>query len=117
MSKPDVNLCKQMREEGKTYEEIADHFNTSKQMIYYILDKAGTPRKTKYSPYYLEWEKLYKEGIAIHKIAEKYNCSYRTVYDYLSKKLIIERGKLMRERGKQKPASELISTETAKGKK
>lgn len=109
MKKLDVNICKQLREEGRTYEEIASYFNATRQAVFNALDKAGSPRKTKYSKHYEEWEKLYKEGLAVHKIAEKYGCSYRAVYDYLTKKFIIERGQLMKKRGTQKPDPEVTT--------
>ena len=51
MKKLDVVICKQLREEGKTYKEIADYFKVSKQAVFDLLDKAGMPRKTKYSQY------------------------------------------------------------------
>ncbi len=109
MKKLDVVICKQLREEGKTYKEIADYFKVSKQAVFDLLDKAGMPRKTKYSQYYAEWENLYKQGISTNRIAEKYGCPDETVRLHLSKKLIIEPGKIVRERGK-KPASEVVST-------
>ncbi len=106
--KLDVNICKQLREEGKTYKEIADYFKVSKQAVFDLLDKAGMPRKTKYSKYYEEWERLYEKGIGTHKIAEKYGCSIKAVYTHLSKKFIIEPGKIVRERGGN-PAPEITT--------
>ena len=106
MKKLDVDICKKLRQEGHTYQEIADYFEVSRQAVFEALDKAGMPRKTKYSQYYSEWEELYQNGMATHKIAEKYNCSYRAVYDYLSKKFVIERGQLMKKRGKKKLIAE-----------
>ena len=90
MKKLDVNICKQLREEeGKTYEEIANYFKVSRQAVFDLLDKAGTPRKTKYSKYYDEWEKLYYEGISTYSIAKKYNCSQTAVHKHLKKKLLL----------------------------
>ena len=109
MKKLDVNICQKLREEGKSYQEIANYFTenlkvkVSKQAVYVALDKAGIPRKTKHSLHYEDWEKLYKSGIGINIIAQKYNCSTHTVYNHLSKKFVIERGQLMKKRGTQKP--------------
>ncbi len=109
MKKLDVGICQKLREEGHTYQKIADYFKVSKQAVFDLLDKAGTPRKTKYSQYYDEWERLYKSGMSTNKIAEKYNIPDRTIHKHLSKKFVIERGKLMRERGTQKPAPEVTT--------
>jgi len=109
MKKLDVDICKQLREEGRTYKEIADYFQVSKQAVFDLLNKAGVKGKTKYSPFYEEWERLYKEGHSINTIAEKYSCSNNAVHKYLTKKIIIERGQLMKKRGTQKPASEVTS--------
>lgn len=110
MKKLDVDICRQLREEGKTYLEIANYFQVSKQAVFDLLDKAGTPRKTKYSKYHKEWENLYRSGISTNKIAEKYNVSAQTVHKHLKKKLIIERGQIVKKRGMQKPAPEVITS-------
>jgi len=108
MKKLDVSICKQLKEEGKTYKEIGDYFKVSKQAVFDLLDKAGVKSsKGKYSQYYDEWEKLYKEGHSINVIAGKYNCSKNAVHKHLTKKIVIERGQLMKKRGTQKPASEV----------
>ncbi|MEQ8173356.1 MAG: hypothetical protein ABRQ38_31010 [Candidatus Eremiobacterota bacterium] len=112
MKKLDLELCKKLREKGHTYKEIGEYFKVSKQAVFDLLDKAGVKsNKGKYSQYYKEWERLYKEGIGVHKIAEKYGCSRGAVHNYLTKKFIIERGQLMKKRGTQKPAPEVIPTE------
>lgn len=90
MKKLDAVICKQLREEGKTYKEIADYFNVSKQAVFDLLDKAGVKGGTKYSQYYKEWEDLYREGNSTHKIAELYNCSQTAVYKYIKKKFVIK---------------------------
>ncbi len=107
MSKLDVNICQKLREEGHTYQEIADYFKVSKQAVFDLLDKAGSPRKTKYSQYYDEWERLYKSGIGIYAISKKYNCSLGAVHKHLKKKIVITR----EMKKKQKPAPEVVSTE------
>ncbi len=109
MKKLDLEVCKKLREEGHTYQDIAAYFNVSKQAVFDLLDKAGTPRKTKYSQYYKEWENLYKSGVGSQVIAQRYKCSHAAVYKYLSKKLIIERGQLMKKRGTQKPDPKVLA--------
>lgn len=105
MKKLDLDICRKLREDGHTYQEIADYFQVSKQAVAKLLDKAGVKGKTKYSEFYEEWEKLYKSGVGIHVIAEKYNCNNMTVHKYLKKKFVIERGRLMKKRGTQKPVT------------
>lgn len=107
MKKLNIEVCKKLREEGYTYQKISDYFHVSRQAVFDALDKAGVKRKTKYSQYYAEWEELYRKGIATHKIAERYDCSHEAVRKYLTKKLIIERGQLMKKRGTQKPTLEV----------
>jgi predicted DNA-binding protein YlxM (UPF0122 family) len=105
MNKLDLEICRKLRAEGHTYQEIANYFDVSKQAVFDLLDKAGTPRKTKYSQYYEEWEKLYKEGYGIHTIAKKYNCSLDAVHKHIKKKIVIERD--MKKRLPQKSLSEV----------
>ena len=87
MKKLDLDICRKLREEGFTYQEIANYFNVSKQAVFDLLDKAGTPRKTKYSKFYEEWEELYRNGMGTHTIAEKYGCSRDAVHKHIKKKL------------------------------
>lgn len=105
MKKLDLEICRKLREEGHTYQEIADYFKVSKQAVFDLLDKAGTPRKTKYSQYYEEWETLYKEGYGIHTIAKKYNCSLDAVHKHIKKKIVIQRE--MKKKFTQNSASEV----------
>jgi DNA invertase Pin-like site-specific DNA recombinase len=111
---------KKLREEGFTYKEIAEKYDVTRQMIWKTLDSAGTPRKTKYSPYYEDWENLYRLGISTNKIAEKYGCPSSTVLRYLSKKVIIDakksalkawkkKKKDMRKKKIQKPVTEIVT--------
>ena len=46
--------------------------------------------------------------MGITTIAKKYNCSESLVYNYLKKKFVMDRGKIMKERATQKPATENI---------
>jgi len=103
VKKLDLEICRKLREEGHTYQEIADYFKVSRQAVFDLLDKSGVKGRTKYSKYYPEWEELYKKKIGITTIAKKYNCSEGLVYNYLKKKFVMERGKIMKERGTQKP--------------
>mgnify|MGYP001036705059 CR=1 FL=1 len=106
MKKLGLETCQKLRDEGKTYKEIADYFKVSKQAVFDLLDKTGSPRKTKYSKYYEEWEKLYQEGMSTNEIAKKYNCNQTTVYHYLSKKIVIDASKAAEriwKKRKQKP--------------
>jgi len=103
----DVDVCRKLKEEGKTYKEIGDYFKVSKQAVFDLLDRAGVKSsKGKYSQYYEEWERLYNEGIGIYLIAKKYNCALGTVHNYLRKKIVITR----EMNGAKKPASEVVST-------
>ncbi|MEQ8226336.1 MAG: hypothetical protein ABRQ37_28730 [Candidatus Eremiobacterota bacterium] len=93
MKKLDLEICRKLREEGLTYQEIANYFDVSKQAVFDLLDKAGTPRKTKYSQFYEEWEELYRNGMGTHTIAEKYGCSRDAVHKHIKKKFVIDRGR------------------------
>lgn len=93
MKKLDLDTCRRLREEGLTYQEIANYFDVSKQAVFDLLDKAGTPRKTKYSQFYEEWEELYRNGMGTHTIAEKYGCSRDAVHKHIKKKFVIDRGR------------------------
>lgn len=98
---------KKLREDGLSYQAIADKYGTSRQLVWQTLDGEGVPRKTKYSQYYEEWENLYRQGVSTNKIAEKYNIHARTIHKHLSKKFVIERGRLMKKRGTLKPPKEV----------
>lgn len=82
-----------LRDQGSTFEDIAQKYNTSKQLVWQTLDIAGAPRKTKHSAHYQDWENLYNQGISIPDIAKKYNCSTSTVHNYLKKKVSMDASK------------------------
>lgn len=93
-----------LREKGLTFQAIADKYNVSKQYVSDVLDRAGVKRKTKWSWAYMDWEELYKNGISIDKIGEKYNCPKMTILKHLRKKIIINRAESARKRWAKKKA-------------
>ena len=111
MKKLDLDICKKLREEGHTYKEIAGYFDVSKQAVFDLLNKSGVKRKTKHSEHYQDWERLYKEGVGGHTIAKMYKCSENTVYTYISRKFVIERGQLVKKKRMKKIVPETVLIE------
>jgi predicted RNase H-like HicB family nuclease/uncharacterized protein (DUF433 family) len=108
-SKKELQKWIELRRQGWTFQRIADKYKVSKQYISEMLDKAGLPRKTKWSWAYFEWDKLYREGSSIDKISEKYNCNKATIYNYLKKKFSINKSEANKKGWVTKKRKQMIN--------
>ncbi len=89
-----VKEWKNLREQGWTFQQIADEYNVSRQAVSEALDKAGMKRQTKWSKFYSEWERMYyQRGKSLEEIAEETGASYTAVRNYLSKKGLKNQGR------------------------
>jgi predicted DNA-binding protein YlxM (UPF0122 family) len=89
-----VQEWKTLREEGWTFQQIAERYNVSRQAVSEALDKAGMKRQTKWSRFYPEWERMYyAEGKSLENIAEISGASYAAVRNYLQKKGLKNQGR------------------------
>lgn len=70
MKKLDLEICRKLREEGHTYQEIADYFKVSKQAVFDLLDKAVHHVKLNIPSIMRNGKPFYKEGYGIHTIAK-----------------------------------------------
>ncbi len=75
---------KKLREEGKSFQYIADMYKVSRQRVHNALSKTDSfESKTKHSDLHQEWEVLFKHGMSVKAIAEKTGAPYQTVNYYL----------------------------------
>lgn len=84
VSEDEVERMKFLKEEGLTYEEIAEEFNVSYSTVArYLRDKG---KRTEVTPEIIkEMKELRKDGLTYEAIAEELDVGYSTVAKYLRK--------------------------------
>lgn len=101
-----IQLVRELKEKGMTFEEIGRQLGITRQRASAIFrSDMQAPSITKWNLYYKTFAEEYNNGLTSQKIAEKYNCSLYTVLKALKKE-----GITANKRRGRKPAGEVIST-------